>query len=101
MDISLFLFLGLLGLIVTYLIHAEIYFRELRHASPDVYAALGSPSILGKKQSLLLILKFFASGEYKQIQDTHIVRMGNRLITHFSVVLIAFISFLVLFGQLQ
>ncbi len=97
MIIEIFLFLALFLFMITYLIHAELYFRKLQKSCPDMYTELGSPSVLGKKQSALPIIQFFASGQYRQLEDRRLARRGDWLILHFFVVLITFISF---FGYL-
>ncbi len=88
------IFLGILGLIITYLIHAELYFRKLRQSAPDIYSKLGHPSVIGKKQSALPILHFFISKQYQKLEDTSLVRMAKRLIIHFLLILICMITFL-------
>lgn len=95
-------FLAILGLIITYLIHAELYFRKLRQSAPDIYSELGHPSVIGKKQNPLPILQFFISKQYQQLEDTSLVRMADRLVIHFVLILICMITFfgyMVWFGQ--
>ncbi len=91
---EMFFFLVLIFLILTYLIHAVLYSRKLQQSFPDVYAELGSPSVAGKKQNALPFILFFASGQYRQLHDQSFVRMGNRLIIHFIVTIMAFVAFL-------
>lgn len=90
---ELIVFWGILSLIVAYLIHAELYFRKMHQSAPDIYSELGSPSVIGKRQSALPILLFFISKRYKQLEDISLVRMGNRLVIHFVLTLICMVTF--------
>lgn len=100
---ELIVFFFILSLILTYLIHAELFFRKLHQSVPDVYSELGSPSVIGKRQSALPILRFFTSKKYKQLEDKSLVRMGDRLVIHFIFTLfcmVAFFCYLAWSGQL-
>ncbi len=92
---DLLLFLTLFVFIISYLIHAEVYLRRLKKRCPDVFAKIGSPSVIGKKQSALPVMGFFGSGEYRQLPDVTLVKMGTRLVIHFFAVFIFFIGFFV------
>jgi hypothetical protein len=94
-EVELIIFLAIFVLIITYLIHAELYFRRLHRTLPDLFANLGSPSVIGKRQNPLPIFRFFVSKQYKQLPDQGLVNMGSRLVIHFSATFIAFISFLI------
>lgn len=92
---DLLFFLTLFAFIISYLVHAELYLRRLKKHCPDVFAKLGSPSVIGKKQSALPVMGFFGSGGYRQLPDVALVRMGTRLVIHFFAVFIFFIGFFV------
>lgn len=85
-------FLTLFVLIVSYLIHAEWYLRRLKKHFPEQFASIGSPSVIGKRQSALPVLQFFLSGEFRRLPDKSVVGMGTRLAIHFIVVLVFFVT---------
>ncbi len=93
MPIDLILFLLLLVGIIIWLIHAELFLQKLRRSFPELHKELGSPSILGKKTSALPLLVFLMRREYRQLNDIAFVRMGNRIIVHFSLTLLFFVLF--------
>ncbi len=97
-QMDLIIFCIIFSLVISYLIHAELFFRKLNQSAPDVYSELGSPSVIGKKQSVLPILRFFTSKEYKQLEDKTLVQMGDRLAIHFILTMSCMITF---FGYLH
>ncbi len=92
---EIILFLILFVFILSYLVHAEWYFRRLKNRLPEVFAKIGSPSVIGKRQNPFPTIKFFASGEFRQIPDVVLINMGMRLVIHFFIVLIFFIGFFI------
>lgn len=97
MQLELIGLLIFMSLMLTYLVHAELYFRKLAQFAPDLYIELGSPSVIGKRQNALPVLLFFARGEYKELEDKPLVRMGKRLVGHFLLTLLCMVAF---FGYL-
>ena len=90
---DLLLFFTLLAFTISYLIHTELYFRRLKNRLPDVFAKIGSPSVIGRQKSALPLIWFFVSGEFLQLSDVSLVNMGIRLVVHFFAVFIFFMGF--------
>lgn len=100
---DLILFLALFVVVLTYLVHAELYLRQLKQKVPDLFAEIGSPSLLGRKQNALPLLRYFVSGAFRKVGHESLVRMGNRLVLHFFLSLtamIAFMGYMILSGSL-
>ncbi len=91
---DLILFLALFVVVLTYLVHAELYLRQLKQKAPHLFAEIGSPSLLGRKQSALPLLRYFVSGAFRNVGHESLVRMGNRLVLHFFLSLTAVIAFM-------
>jgi hypothetical protein len=96
---DLFLFIGLLIVVIIWLVHVEMFLRKLNQVSSDTYQKLGSPSVIGKRQSGLPILRFMLRREYRHLGDESFVRMGNRIIVHFVVTMALLAVFAVSIAQ--
>jgi hypothetical protein len=99
---DLILFLSLFLFILTYLIHAELYFRKLKQLAPKTFSEIGEPSLLRRRQNVLPILRFFVSGEFRKVKNVSLVQMGKRLVLHFFLSLaamIGFVGYMLVFGD--
>ncbi|MBK8906309.1 MAG: hypothetical protein IPM53_34360 [Anaerolineaceae bacterium] len=88
------IFLTAFVFILTYLVHAELYFRQLKQKAPDLFVEIGSPSLLRRKQNALPLLRYFVSGAFRKVGHESLVRMGNRLVLHFFLSLTAMLAFM-------
>lgn len=101
---DLILFLSVFLFILTYLIHAELYFRKLKQLVPKTFSEIGAPSLFQRwqQQNLLSVLRFFVSREFRKVENDALVQMGNRLVLHFFLSLsamIGFVGYMVVFGD--